>query len=149
VGADPPRFLARHGGAWFRSGDLGTVDDAGRVEVLGRADDAIVTGGEKVHPGPVERALADLPGIAEAVVVGVPDAEWGSAVAAVIVPAPGTRPPGPAEVRSHVTARLGPVAAPRAVVVVERLPRRGPGKVDRAASAALAAGILAGPAPPG
>jgi O-succinylbenzoic acid--CoA ligase len=142
---DPPRFLARAGRTWFRSGDLGEVAD-GRVEVLGRADDVIVTGGEKVHPAVVERALAGVPGIAEAVVVGVPDLEWGHAVVALVVPSPGAAAPTTAQVRARVTARLGPRAAPRAVVVADALPRHGLGKVDRAASAALATGILAGPA---
>ena len=69
----------------FTTSDLGRVDDDGRLVVLGRADDVIVTGGEKVAPAAVEAALAEHPSVAEAAVVGVPDDEWGSRVRAVVV----------------------------------------------------------------
>jgi O-succinylbenzoic acid--CoA ligase len=131
-------------GEWFRTGDLGRLRD-GRLEVLGRADDVIVTGGEKVPPVLVERALATVAGVLEACVVGVPDDEWGQAVVAVLVlgRAPGAPAAGTdladgggallARLRSAVGRRLGAPAAPRRVYVTAALPTRGPGKVDRLA----------------
>nr|WP_297423480.1 o-succinylbenzoate--CoA ligase [uncultured Actinotalea sp.] len=125
------------GRRWFATADLGTLDD-GVLRVLGRRDDVLVTGGAKVAPAAVEAALAGLPGVAEVCVVGVPDAEWGQAVTAVVVPA-AAEAPDLRTVREHVTRTLGRAAAPRHVVPVAALPLRGPGKVDRAAVARVAA----------
>ncbi len=117
---------------WFETADLGSIVD-GRLDVLGRADDVIVTGGVNVHPLLTERLLDRLaPG---AVVVGVPDAEWGSLVTAVVSHAVTL-----AELRA---AAGGGPQAPRAVVRVDEIPTRGPGKPDRLAVAALAAAALA------
>lgn len=147
------------GTRWFRTSDLGRLDD-GRLTILGRADDVILTGGVNVAPAAVEDAIAEhLAGLGtpgEACVVGVPDAEWGQAVVAVVATgtagrtsaAPGspTGPspdPGPvladgggellAGLRSAVGQRLGAPAAPRRVYVTDALPTRGPGKTDRRA----------------
>ncbi len=125
------------GRRWLRTGDLGRLA-GGVLTVTGRADDVLVTGGVNVAPGPVEDLLTGLPGIREACVVGVPDAEWGQAVVAVLVVGP-EGPPPLADLRRHVADRLGAAAAPRRVVVVPALPLRGPGKPDRRAAAALAA----------
>ncbi|MDX3657279.1 o-succinylbenzoate--CoA ligase [Streptomyces sp. ID05-26A] len=117
-------------GEWFRTGDLGRLRD-GRLEVLGRADDVIVTGGEKVPPVLVERALATVEGVLEACVVGVPDDEWGQVVAAAVV----TRgvEPSVEELKAVVAEAVGRVATPKLVRFVHELPLRGPGKVDRTA----------------
>ncbi|WP_406688545.1 o-succinylbenzoate--CoA ligase [Saccharopolyspora sp. ID03-671] len=121
-------------GGWFRTGDLGRFAD-GRLEVLGRADDVIITGGEKVAPLPVERVLTEQPGVREACVLGVDDAEWGQAVVAAIVPDPAAEPDVDA-LRAAVRARLGAAAAPKRIALLEELPLRGPGKPDRRALAA-------------
>jgi O-succinylbenzoic acid--CoA ligase len=121
---------------WHLTDDLGTWDGT-RLTVAGRADDVVVTGGHNVAPRPVEEALLRLPGVAEAVVVGVPDDEWGHAVAAAVVLEAGASAPTLAAVREHVAAAVAPQAAPRRLVVVPALPLRGPGKPDRAAVAAL------------
>ncbi|MEU5691497.1 o-succinylbenzoate--CoA ligase [Actinosynnema sp. NPDC020468] len=121
-------------GEWFRTNDLGAVED-GRLEVLGRADDVIVTGGHNLAPLLVERVLAAQPGVLEACVVGVPDAEWGQAVAAAVVPVPGVTPDVEG-LREAVRTSVGRFATPKRLVVVDALPLRGPGKVDRAAVAA-------------
>jgi O-succinylbenzoic acid--CoA ligase len=126
------------GRRWFRTDDVGRWVGDGRLEVLGRLDDLIVSGGIKISPAVVEAALLDVPGVAEAVVVGVPDAEWGHRVAAAVVPAPGQAPPTLDDVRRAVGARIGPQAAPRQLLVVDALPLRGPGKPDRSRLAALA-----------
>ncbi|OZM75255.1 AMP-dependent synthetase [Amycolatopsis antarctica] len=118
------------GGGWFRTSDLGRLDD-GLLEVLGRADDVINTGGVKVPAATVERALLAHPGVAQACVVGVPDPQWGQAVVAVVVPA--GAPPHAEELRSAVRAAAGAPAVPKQVEFASALPLRGPGKVDRAA----------------
>ncbi|GAB2823995.1 o-succinylbenzoate--CoA ligase [Lentzea nigeriaca] len=119
-------------GEWFRTGDLGRLRD-GRLEVLGRADDVIVTGGEKVPPVLVERALSTVEGVLEACVVGVPDDEWGQVVAAVVV-ARGDEP-SLDELKTAVLEAVGRAAVPKLVRFVSELPLRGPGKVDRTAVA--------------
>jgi O-succinylbenzoic acid--CoA ligase len=143
---DAATFLVDHeddaddvGTRWLRTSDLGSFSPAGRLEILGRADDVIITGGVNVAPGPVEDLLVTLPAVREACVVGVPDQEWGHVVVAVLVVGP-AGPPPLADVRALVTSHLGPAAAPRRLVVVPALPTRGPGKPDRAAAAALASG---------
>ncbi len=135
---DAAAFFAREGRRWFRTGDLGEVHD-GVLRVHGRADDVVVTGGVKVAPAAVEAVLADLAGIAQVCVVGLPDDEWGQRVVAVVVPAGGRSAPSLEEVRGLVRRTLGAAAAPRRVVLTDALPERGPGKVDRAAVALLAA----------
>jgi O-succinylbenzoic acid--CoA ligase len=117
----------------FRTGDLGRWRD-GRLEVLGRADDVIVTGGEKVAPAAVERVLAAQPGVRAACVVGVPDAEWGQVVAAAVVL---EGPRADAALQEAVRIALGRAAVPRLLVAVPELPLRGIGKPDRAAVARL------------
>lgn len=114
----------------FRTGDLGRWRD-GRLEVLCRADDVIVTGGENVAPAAVERVLAARPGVRAVCVVGVPDPGWGQAVVAAVVPGPDR--PDDEQLRSAVRAELGRAAVPRRIVDVEAIPLRGIGKPDRAA----------------
>lgn len=131
------------GTRWLRTSDLGrwvgSAAGGRRIEVLGRADDVLVTGGEKVAPAAVERTLAGRRGVGEVLVVGVPDPEWGQALVAVVVPSGA----GPVleDLRAAATA-LGRAAAPRHLVTVDALPLRGPGKPDRAAAAAHAARAL-------
>ena len=120
-------------GGRFRTGDLGRWRH-GRLEVLGRADDVIVTGGEKVAPAAVERVLATQPGVRAACVVGVPDAEWGQVVAAAVV---WEGPTADAALQEAVRIALGRAAVPRLLVAVPELPLRGIGKPDRAAVARL------------
>ena len=110
-------------------------------------DDVIVTGGTKVAPAAVEGALAAEPGVDQVCVVGVRDAEWGRLVTAVVVPTAGGPTPTLAALRDAVARTLGPAAAPRRLVVVDALPHRGPGKVDRAACERLAADAASGVAP--
>lgn len=118
---------------WFRTDDLGALDDSGILNILGRVDDAVSTGGLKVLPQLVENALASHPAIAECAVFGVPDERLGQRVVAAIVPAAGHRVPDAAELRAHVGATLAATAAPREIHVVDALPRRGIGKLDRRA----------------
>ncbi|WP_220126950.1 o-succinylbenzoate--CoA ligase [Rhodococcus spelaei] len=119
---------------WFRTDDSGTVTD-GVLRVLGRLDEAISTGGLTVVPQVVEAALAGHPAVAECAVVGLPDPRLGQRVVVAVVPTPGATPTL-AELRAHVEATLDPTAAPRELHLLDALPVRGPGKVDRRALAA-------------
>ena len=117
---------------WFYTDDLGAIDDSGVLTVLGRVDDAISTGGLTVLPQLVETALATHPAVADCAVFGVADERLGQRVVAAVVVAEGCKTPTLAELRSHVAQSLDPTAAPREMHIVDELPRRGIGKVDRA-----------------
>jgi O-succinylbenzoic acid--CoA ligase len=135
---DSAQFQEYAGTRWFATNDLGELKD-GRLTVLGRADDVIITGGVKVSPQAVEAVLAEVPGVRECLVVGVPDDEWGHRVVAVLVASPS---PDLETLQHNVSTRLGAVAAPRSVVHVEALPTSALGKPDRRAAAALALAAL-------
>ncbi len=140
--AHPSFRTARGGARTFRTDDAAALTrdaDGPLVRVTGRLDDLITTGGLKVAPALVEDALAHAPGVAEVVVVGVPDPEWGERVVAAVVPLPGTAP-ALEELRRSVRARVAAHAAPRQLLLLDALPLRGPGKPDRAALRALATG---------
>jgi O-succinylbenzoic acid--CoA ligase len=109
---------------WFVTSDLGRLVD-GRLEVLGRADDVINTGGVKVPASAVERLLERY--VPAACVVGLDHPEWGQIVAAAVVSNGATVD----ELREHVRAELGAAAVPKVLRLVEELPLRGPGKIDR------------------
>ena len=115
----------------FRTSDRGRIDRDGRLVVLGRADDAILSGGVVVDPVAVETVLSTHPGIAAAAVIGRPDREWGERVVAVVVPVASGEVPALEDVRRWVADRLGAVQAPREVVVATTLPRLPTGKLDR------------------
>lgn len=116
---------------WFRTTDLGVLGDDGSLEVLGRADFMINTGGVKVAPAAVEAVLAAQPGVAEVCVVDLPDDEWGQLVAAAVVPVDPAHPPEVADLRAAVRARLGGPATPKVLRFTDTLPLQGPGKVNR------------------
>ena len=118
------------------TGDIGSFDADGRLVVLGRADECIVTGGENVWPDAVEAVLRRHPGISEIAVAGVADAEWGERVVAFAVCPDGA--PALEELRDLVRAEIGGFASPRELVVVAELPRTASGKVRRQALRALA-----------
>ena len=116
---------------WYPTGDFGGIDGSGRVRVFGRADDLIITGGENVWPETVEQALTGYPGIADLAIAGQPDLEWGEIVVAHIVQAPQAPPVSLQSLREHVKATLPAFAAPRHLVVHEKLPRTALGKIQR------------------
>jgi O-succinylbenzoic acid--CoA ligase len=123
---------AFHGG-WFRTCDLGQLDAQGRLQVLGRADDVIVTGGLNVAPADVEAVLTGLPGVAAACVVGVPDPEWGERVTAAVIPADPGHPPDPGALRAAAHHLLTGAQVPKEIILVDAIPLRGVGKPDRRA----------------
>ncbi|KZB81915.1 o-succinylbenzoate--CoA ligase [Amycolatopsis regifaucium] len=116
-------------GGRFRTSDRGRLGPDGRLEILGRIDDMINTGGVKVAAASVERVLIAQPGVRDACVVGVPDPEWGEAVVALVVGAGCDVD----SLRAACREEAGAAAAPKRVEFTEELPLRGPGKVDRAA----------------
>lgn len=120
---------------WFTTADLGRLDHDGRLEVLGRVDDVVVSGGVNVATTAVAARLRDHPAVAEAEVVGVPDAEWGHRVVACVVGSLSV-----ADARAWV-AEVHPRAwAPRAVVQLDAVPTLPNGKVDRRRLQELAGG---------
>jgi len=121
------------GTAWFRTDDVGHLDDRGALVVDGRIDDLVNTGGLKVVPRLIEEALTALDTVAEAVVVGSPDPDWGQVVSAAIVLTQGSKPPTLDDVRGRLRGILPDHALPRRLATLPALPLRGPGKPDRAA----------------
>ncbi|MBV9485612.1 MAG: AMP-binding protein [Frankiaceae bacterium] len=124
---------------WFVTSDLGEYGGDGRLRITGRVDDVVITGGENVVASRVAEVLATHPAIADVAVTGVPDAEWGQRLVAVIVPRDATDVPSLADLREWGSAALSPAARPRAVVVIDELPRLATGKLDRLAIGRLAA----------
>jgi O-succinylbenzoic acid--CoA ligase len=116
---------------WLPTGDAGRLGGDGRLRVLGRLDDLIVTGGENVWPGDVEAALRSHPAVADCAVFGRPDPSWGQRVVAAVVPRDRAVPPTLEAVREHVGALLGRHQAPRELVLVVSLPRTALGKLER------------------
>jgi O-succinylbenzoic acid--CoA ligase len=120
---------------WFQTGDRGEVDANGRLAVLGRADTVVITGGENVSPEEVEAVIRCHPGVADVVVVGLPDPRWGSMLVAVY-----EGDAGAGELDRHVRYRLAGFKVPKWWNRVESLPRTPIGKVDRPAATRLASG---------
>lgn len=118
----PEATAAAFAGGWLHTGDLALWDRDGFIHIVGRSKEMIKTGGENVFPAEVEKTLLTHPGIAECAVVGVPDADWGESVLAVVVPRPGATVTE-AQVVEHVRERLAGYKKPRHVRVVDELPR--------------------------
>nr|WP_255425849.1 hypothetical protein [Pseudonocardia petroleophila] len=108
---------------------MARLDADGRLRLLGRGSQVINTGGEKVYADEVELVLRDHPAVRDAVVLGVPDPRWGSAVAAVVSLRAG-RSAAPAELGAFVAGRLAGYKKPRRVVVVDEVARLNTGKAD-------------------
>ncbi len=140
TGYRPGGPLPRTADGFFRTGDLGSITQDGRLVVHGRADDRINTGGEMVVPDEIEAALRDVPGIADALVFGLDDPRWGQIVAAALVPA-GT-PPADHALAAAIAVRLGPARRPRRIAWLDEMPRTGPAKPDRREAARLAGARL-------
>lgn len=126
---------------WFTTSDRARLDDDGRLEILGRVDDVLITGGENVDPQSVELILAGAPGVGEVAICGVPDERWGQRLVALVVPSAAhanqasvrCTPPRASldEILHFARANLPTFAVPKAVVFVTALPRLGIGKLDR------------------
>jgi acyl-CoA synthetase (AMP-forming)/AMP-acid ligase II len=115
---------------WFHTGDLGHVDEQGFVFITGRASDMYISGGSNVYPREIEEALLTHPAVAEACVVGMPDARWGETGVAVLVAADGVVI-AEQEVLAHLEGRLAKYKWPARIVVWPELPKSGYGKVTK------------------
>lgn len=121
----------------FRTiGDLGWVDEDGYLYITDRRTDMIVSGGSNIYPAEVEAALSEHPDVADSIVVGVPDDEWGRRVHAIIQPRDVQRPPAAAELDAHMRERLVNYKAPKTYEFLPELPRNEAGKVRRTEIAA-------------
>lgn len=128
---DPSATAAVLSGGWFRTGDLGEIGADGRLRITGRADDIVQSGGVKVPLPAVATAVSRVAGVAEAVVLGRPDREWGTEVVAFVVPETGASPRLD-QVRDGVEAQgIARTWAPRDLVLVDEFPLLPNGKIDR------------------
>jgi acyl-CoA synthetase (AMP-forming)/AMP-acid ligase II len=117
---------------WFRTGDGGTIDERGYLTVSDRKKDVIITGGENVSSIEVEDCLCQHPAVAEAAVIGVPDARWGETVKALVVLRPGTAAaPSEADLIAHCRERLAHFKCPTGVELLDGLARTATGKVQK------------------
>jgi len=117
---------------WVSTGDLARVDEDGYYSIEGRKKNMYVSGGENVYPPEIETALTDHPGVDEAVVIGVPDEQWGTVGKAVIE---GDESLTVAELRDFLDGRLAGFKHPRELAFVDEMPTSGPSKIDRSAIA--------------
>ncbi|ORE91032.1 AMP-binding protein [Stappia sp. 22II-S9-Z10] len=115
---------------WLMTGDLGAFDDEGFLFIKGRSKDVVITGGFNVYPSDVEPVIAEDDAVADCAVFGAPDEKWGEAVLAAVEPKPGRTVDAEAII-ARVKDRLGPVKAPKAVVVYPALPRNAYGKLQK------------------
>jgi O-succinylbenzoic acid--CoA ligase len=122
---------ALDGTGWLRTGDLGDWDERGRLVIVGRKADTIVTGGENVAPAEVEAVLLEHPAVADAGVFPRPDAEWGEAVIASVVLTDDAATPTEDELRAHCAARLARFKVPKRFEFATSLPRTESGKLVR------------------
>ncbi|MBT2187991.1 malonate--CoA ligase [Sphingobium nicotianae] len=117
---------------WFVTGDLGQLSADSYLEIVGRGKDLVITGGLNVYPKEVETEIDALEGVEESAVIGLPDADFGEAVTAVVVRTPGSTI-GEAEIRAALATRLARFKLPKTVIFVDALPRNTMGKVQKAA----------------
>jgi malonyl-CoA/methylmalonyl-CoA synthetase len=115
---------------FFITGDLGKIDPAGYVHILGRGKDLIITGGYNVYPKEVESEIDAIPGVLESAVIGLPHKDFGEAVTAVVVPAKGAAL-DPVAIQTTLESRLAKFKCPKRVLIVDELPRNTMGKVQK------------------
>jgi len=115
---------------WFKTGDVGKIDEHGVVTIVGRSKDLIISGGYNVYPAEIEGYVNDMPGVAESAVIGVPHRDFGEAVVAVVVPKPGAALDAAAVV-AQLKAQIASFKVPKQVIIVTDLPRNAMGKVQK------------------
>ena len=116
---------------WFITGDMAVMDAEGRVSIVGRAKDLIISGGYNIYPKEIESEIDDIPGVSESAVIGVPHGDLGEGVTAVVV-TDGSRELSEDDIIEPLQGRLARFKQPRRVVFVEALPRNAMGKVQKA-----------------
>lgn len=127
---------------WFRTGDVAQIDADGRVRLVGRSSDLVISGGYNVYPKEIELLIDDLPGVEEAAVVGVPHPDFGEAVLALVVPRTGADLT-PEAIADAIQPQLAAFKRPKRVLIVPELPRNAMGKVEKAALRRTHAGLFA------
>jgi fatty-acyl-CoA synthase len=118
-------------GVWFKSGDMGYVDDEGFLFISDRLKDMIISGGENIYPAEVEQVILELEAVSSAAVIGVPDEKWGEVPRAVVTVRDGFSVSAE-EIQQHLDGRLARYKIPKSVVFVEDLPRTASGKIRKA-----------------
>ena len=115
---------------WFKTGDVGKVDERGYVSIVGRSKDLIISGGYNVYPAEIESAINDMPGVAESAVVGVPHPDFGEVGVAVVIAKPGAKLDGDA-ILAQLKSQLANFKIPKRCFVATELPRNTMGKVQK------------------
>jgi malonyl-CoA/methylmalonyl-CoA synthetase len=115
---------------WFKTGDVGKIDEHGYVTIVGRSKDLVITGGYNVYPAEIEGLINEIDGVAESAVIGLPHPDFGEGVVAVVVPKPGVALDG-ARIVGMLKERIAKFKVPKQVFVVDELPRNTMGKVQK------------------
>jgi len=115
---------------WFKTGDVGKIDERGYVTIVGRSKDLIITGGYNVYPAEIEGYLNEMEGVAESAVIGAPHPDFGEGVVAVVVARPGAKPDAAALIAA-LKSRIANFKVPKHLFVVDDLPRNTMGKVQK------------------
>ncbi|MBA3772522.1 MAG: malonyl-CoA synthase [Ramlibacter sp.] len=115
---------------WFKTGDVGKLDELGYVTIVGRSKDLIISGGYNVYPAEIEGYINEMPGVAESALVGVPHPDFGEAGVAVVVPKPGASLDGE-QIVARLKSQLANFKIPKRCFVVRELPRNTMGKVQK------------------
>lgn len=132
--AKPQATRQAFDGRWYRSGDVGVLDESGRLSIVGRRKEMVITGGENVYPAEVENALSQHPAVQEVAVLGLPDATWGEAVTAVVYALEQGSQLEVDELTAFCRSRIAAYKVPKRIHVVNQpLPRTGSGKLDKPA----------------
>jgi fatty-acyl-CoA synthase len=125
---DPEKTAAAFFGDWFRSGDIGYLDEHGFLYLTDRKKDMIISGGENIASSEIERVIYEMPQVREVAVIGMPDARWGEKPVAVVVIADGTALELP-DLTEHCRKRLAAFKVPKQLIIRDHLPRNPSGKV--------------------
>jgi malonyl-CoA/methylmalonyl-CoA synthetase len=115
---------------WFKTGDMGRWDADGYLNLVGRSKDLIITGGYNVYPKEIEMLIDDMPGVEESAVIGIPHPDFGEAVTAVVVPKKGASLDA-AQMTADIKSKIANYKVPKAIHVVDSLPRNAMGKVQK------------------
>jgi fatty-acyl-CoA synthase len=118
-------------GDWFRTGDCGRFDEAGRLYIVDRLREVYRSGGENIYPAEVELVLADAPGVKEVAIIAVPDDRWGEVGMAIVEPMPGAEP-SLESLLAHADGRLARFKLPKHFTTIDEMPRSATLKIDRA-----------------
>jgi long-chain acyl-CoA synthetase len=124
----PEETRAVFWGDWFRSGDIGLIDDDGYLFIVDRLKDMIITGGENVYPREIEEILYTRPEVQECAVIGLPDKEYGEKVTAFIIPRQG-QDLNSRDLKAYLKTKLSPFKVPKDFIAVPDLPRSAAGKI--------------------